>query len=133
MKEKVGDNYDIDSDIKKWFNEAEVNAEPQHTIATSIQRFPKDISHRDIQKECKQRDDTYEPYLVQGIIDATNLIKQGEIGIIIYLTNVYNGKQCRLTLWHVADGRLSVGVDEVFPGDVWLAGIGVLRKNLNNS
>lgn len=134
MQANSPNNYSIDSYIKTWFKEDEVNQEPFLGISTSVHRFSTIISHRKIIAERKQAGDYLEVGLVEGITLVTELIRNNEVqkgrGIIIYLTNTRSGDQCRLYVSRDDDGKLLVSVDEVDLDRTCLDGSGVVRKAL---
>lgn len=124
----------VDPDILNDFPKSVKQESSNFTGSTSVTRFKKEISHRDI-IECEKVAGSYQEFTVtEGIRKAIELVKNGEIeergkGVIIYLsTRNSSGNFCRLDVCRNSDGELGLYVYGLYLGGVWSLGCGVLSK-----
>ena len=118
----------VDPKILNWFGE-DLEQSPFQNFQVSYYQSQDNLSHSQAQESAKNQGVFKEYSLVQALLIAERAVQMGLLDwprkyLIIYITDRFEGKRCRILGYSYDDGSIEIFVNQMDPGDVWTPGVG---------
>jgi hypothetical protein len=122
-------NY-VDPKIIAWFG-PQYKQLPFMDIKVGYYQSQDNLSHQQARDSAERQGILKEYSLVQGLLLAQKAVQLGLLDwprkyIIIYITDRYERRPCRILAYRYDNGSVEVYVNQMDPGDVWTPGVGYI-------